>query len=154
MQSSDFFKTTRLLIPKLSNLIFGDMHYEENGIMLSKTQCMLMLEIFHHPTRCMGDLGLLTNVKKSTMSGAISSLEDYGIIKRQIDENDKRKTRLALTDSGSQLAKKLKSTFREATMAKINTLSEEDREVLEESILNVSTILVKLEGNTNGKDEK
>jgi len=151
METYDFVKTARCLIPKLSNLIFGDMHYEEDGLTLSKTQCMLIMEIFHHPTRCMGDLGMHTNVKKSTMSGAISTLENYGLINRATDITDKRKTRLILTEKGNQMAIKLKAKFRATTTAKINTLNQEDITLLEQSVLNASNILEKLEANKNGK---
>jgi len=49
------------------------------------------------------EIGKLTLITKGTLTGVVDRLEDKGLVKREVSNQDRRVTKVALTKSGTQL---------------------------------------------------
>ncbi len=83
----------------------------ETGILLSSeteccsvtvAQCHLLLELEADNTLGLQDLSDLLSLDKSTLSRTINSCVQKGFIERSVDNNNRRKNILALTEEGRQ----------------------------------------------------
>lgn len=71
---------------------------------LSVLQVQLVEHISENPSRRVGSLAEELDVTQPTISDALASLDDKGIIERESDPNDGRASIIALTESGTALA--------------------------------------------------
>ena len=70
------------------------------------------------------------HVNPSSMSELIDKLEKDGYVKRQVDPNDKRATRIHLTELGAARAAEVEDERQEKLEAYFKPLSTEEREQL------------------------
>lgn len=152
MDNDEFFTYSRILTPKLANFVFSSINYEAKGITLSNNQCSLILQMLAHPERSMSELGMRANIKKSTMTGIVHSLESIKILQRGTDYNDKRRTTLTLTDMGYEIGYALRFKNKTNCLIKKSTLSDEDQKELEGCVKNLNKIMDKIKENDNAQN--
>ena len=85
----------------LSNKVSGIIaETYKNKFALSVTEWRIMAVLGEYPGISADEVSAKTQIEKSILSRAISRLLQRNLIRRGIDENDRRRSILALTDTG------------------------------------------------------
>lgn len=82
-------------------MTYVNRHLEEFGI--NTTQLHLLFEIAHHTNINQEMIATRCNVNKGAVARSIRKLEDNGLVKREIDENNRRQNILSLTKDGEDV---------------------------------------------------
>lgn len=86
------------------------------------------------------------NISRSHMTAQIDRLVKEDLVERIPDKNDRRMTRIILTQGGHKLREKSREVFEENWNYKLSSLSPEDVKKLYNSIETIKYILSKLQG--------
>ena len=78
----------------------------------------------------LGDLAAIERVQPPTMTRIISALEEAGLVRRQVDEHDRRVARVETTVAGRRFLERTRGRKDLYLSARIRTLGTEDRAVL------------------------
>ena len=81
--------------------IYVNRNLEEYGI--NTTQLHLLFEIAHHTNINQEMIAARCNINKGAVARSIRKLEEKGLVKREIDENNRRQNRLSLTKDGEDI---------------------------------------------------
>ena len=79
-------------------------HISEFGI--NTTQLHLIFEISQQSDVNQEKIATSCNINKGAVARSIKKLEDNGLVVRQIDENNRRQNKLALTEKGKDILEK------------------------------------------------
>ena len=82
-------------------MTYVNRNLEEFGI--NTTQLHLLFEIAHHTNINQEMIATRCNVNKGAVARSIRKLEDNGLVKREIDENNRRQNILSLTKDGEDV---------------------------------------------------
>ena len=74
----------------------------------------------------MSELAEKLHTKNSAVSRTLKNLEDHGWICRMTDQNDRRNTCVALTESGEDMQQNMTCTMQEFGRAVISQMDEQD----------------------------
>ena len=80
--------------------IYINRHLENLNI--SATQLHLLFEISHQCEINQEKIASRCNINKGSVARSIKKLEDKGLIKREIDENNRRQNKISLTQTGKE----------------------------------------------------
>ena len=78
--------------------IYINRHLE--GLNISATQLHLLFEISHQREINQEKIASRCNINKGSVARSIKKLEDKGLIRREIDENNRRQNKISLTEDG------------------------------------------------------
>lgn len=81
--------------------IYVNRNLEEYGI--NTTQLHLLFEIAHESNINQEMIAARCNINKGAVARSIRKLEEKGLVKREIDENNRRQNRLSLTKDGEDM---------------------------------------------------
>ncbi len=81
--------------------IYVNRNLEEYGI--NTTQLHLLFEIAHESNINQEMIAARCNINKGAVARSIRKLEEKGLVKREIDENNRRQNRLSLTKDGEDI---------------------------------------------------
>ena len=81
--------------------IYVNRNLEEYGI--NTTQLHLLFEIAHESNINQEMIATRCNINKGAVARSIRKLEEKGLVKREIDENNRRQNRLSLTKDGEDI---------------------------------------------------
>lgn len=95
------------------------------------------------------DLGKCINMEKGSLTTLLNSLEDMGLVKRENDPLDKRKVIVQLSKEGEGYYRKIEEKVLSQIQEVLKPLTEEEIQILRESLKNVVSILDKV-GEKNG----
>lgn len=84
------------------------------------------------------------NISKPNMTPIIDNLISYGLVNRYPDPNDRRVLRVELTSKACELLDAFRTAICNSFVEKISSLSDDEIIMLDNSILNLITILKKL----------
>lgn len=73
---------------------------------INTTQLHLIFEISDKTDLNQEKIATRCNINKGAVARSIKKLEDKGIVKRQIDENNRRQNKLSLTETGEEILEK------------------------------------------------
>ena len=73
---------------------------------INATQLHLMFEISHQNHINQEKISQRCNINKGSVARSMKKLEDKGLIKREIDENNRRQNKISLTEHGEKTLKK------------------------------------------------
>jgi DNA-binding MarR family transcriptional regulator len=90
-----------------SQAIYLNHHLQEFGI--SSTHFHLLFEISNECNINQESISKRCNINKGAVARAVKKLEDKGLVRREIDENNRRQNKLSLTKEGEEILKKSKS---------------------------------------------
>ena len=82
-------------------MTYVNRNLEEFGI--NTTQLHLLFEIAHHTNINQEMIATRCNINKGAVARSIRKLEERGLVKREIDENNRRQNRLSLTKDGEDI---------------------------------------------------
>ncbi|WP_405280374.1 MarR family winged helix-turn-helix transcriptional regulator [Methanobrevibacter sp.] len=81
--------------------VYVNRNLEEFGI--NTTQLHLLFEIAHESNINQEMIATRCNINKGAVARSIRKLEEKGLVKREIDENNRRQNRLSLTKDGEDI---------------------------------------------------
>ncbi|WP_405308264.1 MarR family winged helix-turn-helix transcriptional regulator [Methanobrevibacter sp.] len=81
--------------------VYVNRNLEEFGI--NTTQLHLLFEIAHHTNINQEMIATRCNINKGAVARSIRKLEEKGLVKREIDKNNRRQNRLSLTKDGEDI---------------------------------------------------
>ena len=84
--------------------IYVNRHIYEFGI--NTTQLHLLFEIYYQSDINQDKIAERCNINKGAVARSIKKLEDKGLVKRQIDENNRRQNKISLTEIGEEILEK------------------------------------------------
>ena len=85
-------------------MVYVNRNLEEFGI--NATQLHLLFEIAHQSNINQEMIAARCNINKGAVARSIRKLEENGLVKREIDENNRRQNRLSLTKNGEEVLEK------------------------------------------------
>lgn len=80
--------------------IYINRHLEDLNI--TATQLHLLFEISHQRETNQEKIASRCNINKGSVARSIKKIEDKGLIKREIDENNRRQNKISLTQLGEE----------------------------------------------------
>ena len=80
--------------------IYINRHLENLNI--SATQLHLLFEISHQCEINQEKIASRCNINKGSVARSIKKLEDKGLVKRKVDENNRRQNKISLTQTGEE----------------------------------------------------
>lgn len=83
----------------------------------------------HGPTR-LSDLASFAGLNPTMLSRLIPKLEEAGLVRRLLDESDRRVCRVEATQNGSRLLERIRSERNDALSRQLDALSSTEREAL------------------------
>ena len=86
--------------------IYLNHHLMELGI--SSTHFHLLFEIANESDINQEKISKRCNINKGAVARAVKKLEDRGLVKREVDENNRRQNKLSLTSEGEEILEKSK----------------------------------------------
>ena len=87
-----------------AHTIYINHHLEEFGI--NSTQLHLLFEISHQENLNQEKIASRCSINKGAVARSIRKLEEKGLVKRQIDENNRRQNKVSLTSKGKETLEK------------------------------------------------
>lgn len=81
--------------------VYVNRNLEEFGI--NTTQLHLLFEIAHESNINQEMIATRCNINKGAVARSIRKLEERGLVKREIDKNNRRQNRLSLTKDGEEI---------------------------------------------------
>lgn len=89
--------------------MYVNRHLDEYGV--NTTQVHLLYEISHQKDINQEMIAERCNMNKGAVARSVKKLEDKGIVKREIDENNRRQNKISLTQKGEEILKKTSNTL-------------------------------------------
>ena len=114
-----------------------------------KTFSWLLL-IQSHDNPSISELGKISQLAKSQMTGKIDQLTNDGLITRIPDEKDRRILRVELTPYGHNFIKTSRNLIQENMKQLLSPLNLEEVEELKNSIETIKNIVLKIQGVHKG----
>jgi DNA-binding MarR family transcriptional regulator len=93
---------------------------------LTVPQRLSLLLIGRNPDISAGELAVILHLHPGTVSGIVGRLANSGLITREVDETDVRRTRLALTRRGRDANRRRAGTFEDAVRKTLAASSADD----------------------------
>lgn len=87
-------------------MVYLNKHLEELSI--TAGQFFLIICIYHNEGLSQDDLAKKLYMDKGTIARNLKKLEDLGIVSRKVDENNRRRNIIKLTDKGIELLPKIR----------------------------------------------
>jgi MarR family transcriptional regulator, lower aerobic nicotinate degradation pathway regulator len=110
--------------------------FEEAG--LTPTQWAALAMLAEEGAASQNALGRMTAMDPATIQGVIRRLEERGLITREPDPDDKRRTKLRLSQEGATLVGRLLATGTRVTDRTLEPLGPEDRRKFLEMLAKLS----------------
>lgn len=95
------------LLAQASHRISAEFHEQVNNAGLTVTEWRVLGSLAGSEGETVGRLAYLTITKQPTLSKLVHRLERDGLVQRTREEDDRRQTRVQLTERGRELADKL-----------------------------------------------
>ena len=113
-----------------------------SGITPGAYYCMLYLK--KHNSLSMSDLGKILLISKPNVTALINKLIAKGLVVRSSDKQDRRVIMIRLSSKGIQFMEKNIKKHMKQIIVKLTTLSDNELNLLSESLQNVKNILSKI----------
>lgn len=101
---------------------------------MSVAQRFALRVIARRPGLTMSELAEATLTTRSTVSEVVDRLEDHGLVRRELDDWDRRRLRLRLTSDGLQLAGTIGEAVPERLVRALNALGPAVAETLADTM--------------------
>lgn len=112
---------------------------------LNRTQMQILFYLIKHPEEetCQKDLELETHLKKASITGALDSMEDKGVIVRKPSEDDRRKNIIVLSKQAIEEKNKVEERIMEVEKTIRENISEAEIEQFHNIICKIEKNLQK-----------
>lgn len=109
------------------------------------TSHMKVIQYLIHNNSCpISQIAKSLNISKPNMTPIIDKLISYDLVKRYNDPKDRRIIRVELTEKAINIFNDIKNVLINQLCKKLSSLPDEDLEILNSSLKNISAIVTKL----------
>ena len=124
--------TAPMLINQISRMFDERMRaILPSGHPLTQNSCRFIVRsLYHQDGLTQQELVNSTNMKAPTISVAIRTLEDEGMVRREPDPKDMRSVRVYMTEKGRAVNEEFREKLRQTDRLLMRDISEEDEETL------------------------
>ncbi len=135
----DFEKLTPgMLFGDISRLFDARVRRETERIGFPQGYRRIVFHLSHNDRLTQNELVHLTHMKAPSISVQLQKMELDGLIKRESDKNDLRKSYISLTKKGSECEKLFISKCQETEKVMFSSFSEQELENLKEVLIRVT----------------
>ncbi len=124
MQDIDYQRLLKEMVHAMITLRFTDFSRMISEAV--KGEGFILGYLNHNASAQPGDISQMMNASTAYVSKVLRGLEDKGLLLRQKDPDDRRKTLLILTLKGKQEADKMEQKVQKAMIAFLKSLGDED----------------------------
>lgn len=108
---------------------------------LTKSQVGVLILLHKGKCATATELGPALNLTKAGLTSILDALEAKRLLRRSADPRDRRKARLALTETGARTAASVIRSVQDAVAARVNGLSAADQSALTRHLTAAARIL-------------
>lgn len=123
-------------IKQLQDRIFEKMLIE-NGIEISGGQGRILFILWKTDKLTIGEISQKTSLAKNTVSVVVDGMVNKGILKRNINPDNRRQTIISLTDYAKSLKEKYEIVSQQMNMLFYQGFSEEEQQQFEEYLARI-----------------
>lgn len=127
------------IVPRLSRLMRKDLRLHSEGL-FTEPQFRVMARLYREGPQCLSDLAELQGVSLPTMSKLVQGLETRGLVGRERDAADRRRSVLALTSEGREAYESLLRCTEQHIVEWIRALSVPERTHIIEALELLDTL--------------
>lgn len=137
-------------LPHISHVLFPRMRGEtgrsaKKGGSLNRTQFRTLMFLHHHRGATMSEACRHINLERGSFTSVADALIREGLAERVEDPEDRRKTRLAITERGEERAEHIKRKAMGIMEEKMRKLSRDELEALIKALDTLEATVKKLE---------
>ncbi len=114
--------------------VFYDHDISKLNLGINRTQTNILMFVSENSEKSMSEISLMTGLEKSSFTRSVDYLVKNEFIARNSSENDRRITKLSLTNKGIKAAKLIKNDFDDFLESLISDFSEKDKKDFFESL--------------------
>ena len=149
---------TKMPVGKLLYMIGKGYHMYVNHhlsqLNINVTQLHLLFEISQDSNSNQEKIAQRCNINKGAVARSIKKLEDKGIVKRQIDENNRRQNKLSLTDKGEETLRQCKEILNEWEDKVILDKGYIEKELIQKILKDIAVKTIELNQGECNEQEK
>ncbi len=116
-----------------------------NDLRLSPPQFWMLIRVLENEGGSLGELAGLARMDEPTASRVVFALGRRGLVRREVDPGDRRRTRLLMTPEGRRLAERLLPMSNEIRAAVEGALTSAEREAVAAGLQKVIARLERVE---------
>jgi MarR family transcriptional regulator, organic hydroperoxide resistance regulator len=138
------FRDSIKFFPQFIKKVLHEYDASKLKLDINKTQINILMHIYENDDKSMSEIGLMTGLEKSSFTRSADYLVKKGFIIRNLPENDRRKIKLSLTDTGIKAAELIKEDFTIYLNSLISEFPANEKEEFFESLKTVSKYMNKI----------
>ncbi len=123
-------------------IIFKKRHSPIYGCNRAQNKALLMLN-YHHKLM-LSQLGEALDMPKGSLTSMVDSLEQKGLVFREADPKDRRKTYVDLTNKGKEYIALKMADYKNHLKEQLNKLTLEEQEKFTQSVYDLVDMLMKM----------
>lgn len=97
---------------------------------LRRSRYYILYHLYHTPHRTLGQVSELTLLYTASVSRTVYSMEQEGLVQREIDPNDRRQFTLSLTAAGTKFYETVTADLHADIKKRFASLSQAEKETL------------------------
>ncbi|HOP30766.1 MAG TPA: MarR family transcriptional regulator [Spirochaetota bacterium] len=134
------------ILPQFVKKVFYDHDISKLGLNINKTQINILMLIDECRNSSMSEISQMTGIEKSSFTRSVDCLEKNGFITRNAIENDRRITKLSLTEKGVKATTLIRNDFDKHLESLISGFSEDEKNEFLISLESISKSMNKILG--------
>ena len=135
----DFEKRTIIMLVNNISKCFRDkMRVKTDEMGLADTYRPIFWVLKNYDGCTQLDICKLTQLKAPTVSLTLQKMEQIGFIRRASDEDDKRNTRIFITEKGTEVQKEIERLLKETEEEFLKDFDESEKEVLKKLLIKMA----------------
>jgi len=127
-------------------------YLDETGVY--QAQHRLLMVIAHNPNASQNDIAKMMDVSAATIAVSLKKLKKEGYIKKEMDEEDNRLNKIALTEKGNRVVEQSRQIFETTDQKVFDGFTEEEKNTLSVLLQKLDDNLVRMEDEIKLKREK
>ena len=127
-------------------------YLDETGVY--QAQHRLLMVIAHNPNASQNDIAKMMDVSAATIAVSLKKLKKEGYIKKEMDEEDNRLNKIALTEKGNRVVEQRRQIFETTDQKVFDGFTEEEKNTLSVLLQKLDDNLVRMEDEIKLKREK
>lgn len=131
-----------MIMPLMHRKFFKNMKRHD-----MKKYTMSLMTIYEHDGQSMSFYCEKLTISKPNFTKMVNELIELGYVKRQVDDEDRRRINIHITEEGAKEVKKRKKFLNDLVGERLTALSQDELEELHTHVLGIHRIINKIEEN-------
>ena len=131
-------RTIMMLVNNISKCFRDKMRVKTDELGLADTYRPIFWVLKNYDGCTQLDICKLTQLKAPTVSLTLQKMEQIGFIRRTSDEDDKRNTRIFITEKGTEVQQEIERLLKETEEEFLKEFDESEKEVLKKLLIKMA----------------